>query len=124
MSYNGAGSYQTTLAEPHAANNRCVRPYGDSFFNPCFDWYPIRVTAAWSQIVGEDSIWSKKYVVSYVYVLPDTDSVFYGYVVAYDDSAFNESVISDVTVGANDCVFKYMSEGPYASTFADRVCFD
>ena len=124
MGYDGASSYETTFAESDAANYRCVRAYGNSFFDPCFDWYPVRVTTARGQIVSENSIWTKKYVVGEVNVLPDTDAVFDRYVVADCDSAFNESVISDVTVRANNRVFQHMSERPYASTFADRICFD
>ena len=52
MSYGRARSDQTTLAESDATNDRCVCADGDSFFDPGFDWNPVRVAAARSEIVG------------------------------------------------------------------------
>ena len=124
MGHDGAGSYETTLAKPDAADYGCVSAYGNSLLDPCFDWDPARVTTTWGQIVRENSVWTKKHVVGDVNVLPDADSVFDSYVVADCDAAFNECMISNVTVGADNRIFQYMSERPYTSTFADRICFD
>jgi len=124
MGYDGAGSDETTFAESDAADYGCVSAYGNSFLDPRFDWYPARVTTAWSQIICENGVWTKKHVVGHVHVLPDADSVFDSYVVSNRDSAFNESVISNVALGAYNRIFQYMSERPDTSTFADRVCFD
>ena len=124
MSYDGARSDETTFAESHAADYGCVCAYGDSFFDPGLNRYPARVTTAWGQIVSKNSVWTKKYVVCDVYVLPHADTVFDSNVVANRDSTFDEGVISDVTVSADNRAFQYMSECPYTSTFANRICLD
>jgi hypothetical protein len=124
MSYDCTRSDEATLAESDAANYCRVCADGYSFFDPCFYWYPIRVATPRGQIVSENSVWTKKYVVSNVNVLPHADAVFDRYVITDCDAALDEIVIADVAVRADTDVFQDVSERPDASAFADVIGFD
>ena len=50
--HNRASSDEATFAESDAANYGGVRAYGDTFFNPCFHGYPVRVAAPRSKIIS------------------------------------------------------------------------
>ena len=117
-------SHETTLAESYAANDRCVGADSYSFFDPCFHRDPVCVAAAWCQIVCENGVWTKEYVVRHVHVLPNTDAIFDRDVVADGNAAFNERVITDVAIGTDLDVLQHMRERPDARAFADRICFD
>lgn len=124
MRYDRTRPDETTLAESDTANNRCVRTHRNSFFDPRFHRYPIRIAAARREIVRQNGIWTKKDIIGNVHVLPDADSIFNRYVIADCYSALDESVIADVAVITDTNVFQHVSERPDASTFADSVCFD
>ena len=124
MSYDRAGSDEATCAESDAANDRRVRADGYSFFNPCFHRRPVCVATARCQIVSQNGVWTKKYVVCNVYVLPDRDSVFDGYVVADADSALDECVVADVAVRTDYHILQYVSERPDTGAFTNCICFD
>lgn len=63
MSYDRAGPDEAPSSEPDSAKYRCVCPYGDAFFDPGFDWNPIRIAASRHEIVSENGVWTKKHVV-------------------------------------------------------------
>lgn len=119
-----ARSDEATLAESDAANYGCIRADSYSFFDPGFNWDPVRVAAARSEIVGKNSVWTKKDVICYVHVLPHADSVFNCDVVADCDSTLDKSVIADVAMGTYADVLQDMSKRPDARAFANRICFD
>jgi len=123
VSYDSAGSDETACAEPDAANDGCVRTDRYSFFDPCLYGRPVRVATARGQIVSQNRIRTKKYVVCYVYVLPDTDPVFDGYVVADADATLDESMIADVAVRADHHIFQYVSESPDTCAVTNCICF-
>ena len=100
MSDDGARADETTSTESYTANDSCVRADSDSFFDPRFHRNPIRVAAARSEIVCQHGVWTKKYVIGYVYMLPHTDAILDRHVVADRDSALDKSVIADIAVGA------------------------
>src|SRR5262245_56515841 len=50
-SYNGTSSNQAALAQPNSANYGCVGTDTHSFFDPCFDGNPLRITTSWQQVV-------------------------------------------------------------------------
>ncbi|HWF88838.1 MAG TPA: hypothetical protein VN659_08390 [Pyrinomonadaceae bacterium] len=124
MSYDCAGSDETTLAEPDAANDSCICADSYSFFEPRFDGYPLSISTPRSQIVSQHGVWTKKYVVRYMHMLPNANSVFNGYVVANRDAALDKSMIADVAVRTDNNVLQYMSKRPYASARANRICFN
>lgn len=124
MSYDCAGSDETTCAESDPANYGCVRAHGHAFFDPRFHRFPVRIAAPRRKIISQDGVWTEEYVVRYMHVLPHAHSVFDGYVVSDSDPALDESVISDVAVRADHSALQYMSKRPYARTFAYCICFD
>ena len=123
VSYDSARSDEATCAESDTANDCCVRADGYAFFDPCFHRRPVSVATARCQIVSQNGVWTKEYVVCDVYVLPDADSVFDGDVVADADSALDESVIADVAVRADNHILQHVSERPDTSAFTNRICF-
>ncbi len=123
VSYDSAGSDEATCAESDAANDGCVCADGHDFFDPRFHRRPVSVATPRCQIVSQNGVWTKKYVVCYVHVLPDADAVFDGYVVADADSALDESVIADVAVRADNRILQYVGERPDTSAFTNRICF-
>ena len=50
--HNRASSNEATFAKSDAANYGGVRAYGDTFFDPCFHGYPVRVAAPRSKIIS------------------------------------------------------------------------
>lgn len=123
MSYDSARSDEATCAESDAANDRCVRADRNPFFDPCFHRRPVCVATARCQIVSQNGVWTKEYVVCDVHVLPDADSVFDSDVVADADSALDESVIADVALRADNHILQHVSERPDTSAFTNRICF-
>ncbi len=116
-----AGADEATLAQSHAANYRCVRADGDSFFDPCLHRHPVRVAAARSEIVGQHRVWTKKHVIGDMHVLPHADAILDRHVVANRDSALDESMIADIAMRTDADVLQHMSKRPDTRPLANRI---
>jgi hypothetical protein len=121
--HHSSGPDEATPAESYSTDYRCIRSDGDALFDPCFYRYPVVGPASRGEVVSENRIWSKEDIVVDVHMLPETDSIFNRYIIAYGYTILDESVIPDITVRANTDVLLDMSERPYARAFADVIRF-
>src|SRR5678815_1911918 len=124
LSNHCAGTYERTSSNRNTAHDRCIRAHGNTFFDECFHRCPVGLTTARIQIVGEDNIWSKKNIIGNMNVLPNADTILDSDVVAYLDSRLDKSVVTDITVFADDDVSLDMGECPDASAASDALRFD
>lgn len=124
MSDDGARADETTLAQSHTANDRCVRADRDAFFDPRFHGNPGRIAATRSEIVGQHSVWTKKNVIGNVYVLPHADAILDRDVVANRDSALDKSVIADIAMRPDANILQHVGKRPDARTLTNRISLD
>jgi hypothetical protein len=122
--HDRASAHQAPPAQAYSAEDRCVRPHGDTFFQPGHFGSPVGISAAREPVVGQDDVRAEEDIIRNVHVAPDRHSILHGHIVGERDMRLNERMVSDVTVPAYRDIRHDVSERPDARARADSIGLD
>jgi hypothetical protein len=75
--------------------------------------------APWAEVVGKNCVWPDEDIILNHQAIPKRDAAFDRDPIAYAHITFDEGLVTDIAIAANDRARQYMHKCPYSCATAD-----